>query len=140
MADLALGGLQRWMQSVVVHPGDTAQALGSLEAASLVPPGRLGEVVLPSDALDAAERVGIYHDMYLLRMEEALETDYPGLSHFLGPQRWRRLVRGYVDTHPSRSYTLNVLGRELAGYVHTAPRIAHAGFCRDLARLEWAIT
>jgi hypothetical protein len=116
------------------------EALASSEAASLVPPERLDDVVLPSATLDPAERVGIYHDMYVLRMEEALESDYPGLSHFLGPKRWRKLVRGYLEAHPSRSYTLNVLGRELPGFVFTAPRISHAGFCRDLARLEWAIT
>jgi hypothetical protein len=140
MPSLALGGLQRWMQAVIVHPAKTEEALASSEAAALVAPGRLGDVVLPSATLDPAERVGIYHDMYVLRMEEALESDYPGLSHFLGPKRWRTLVRGYVETHPSRSYTLNVLGRDLAEYVFTAPRISHAGFCRDLARLEWAIT
>ncbi len=137
---LALGGLQRWMQGVIVHPGRTDQALAASESASLVPTDRLGDVVLPSATLGPAERVGIYHDMYLLRMEEALATDYPGLSHFLGAPRWRRLVRGYVEAYPSRSYTLNVLGRDLARYVYDAPRISHAGFCRDLARLEWAIT
>jgi hypothetical protein len=140
MADLALGGLQRWMQSVIVHPGETNRALASPEAASHVSPGRLGEVVLPSATMEAEERVGVYHDMYLLRMEESLETDYPGLAHFLGSKRWSRLVAGYVDAHPSRSYTLNVLGRDLPDYVSRAPRISHAGFCRDLARLEWAIT
>jgi hypothetical protein len=128
------------MQGVIVHPGRVGPALASPEAASLVPPDRVGEVVRPSATLTPAERLGIYHDMYRLRMEEALETDYPGLSHFLGPRRWRRLVRGYVEAHPSRSYTLNVLGRDLATYVYDAPRIAHAGFCRDLARLEWAVT
>ena len=137
---LALGGLQRWMQAVIVHPRRTGQALASPEAASLVPPEKLSDVVLPSATLNPADRVGIYHDMYLARMEEALETDYPGLAHFLGPRRWRRLVRDYVEAHPSRSYTLNVLGGELAEYVSRAPRISHAGFCRDLARLEWAIT
>jgi hypothetical protein len=137
---LALGGLQRWMQSVIVHPGRTGQALASAEASSLVRPDRVGDVVLPSATLEPAERLGIYHDMYLQRMEEALETDYPGLAHFLGPRRWRGLVRGYVEAHPSRSYTLNVLGRGLADYVSEASRVSHAGFCRDLARLEWAIT
>jgi hypothetical protein len=128
------------MQAVIVHPAQTPEALRSSEAASLVPPGRVGDVVLPSATLDPAERVGIYHDMYLLRMEEALESDYPGLSHFLGPKRWHKLVRGYVEAHPSRSYTLNVLGRALPEYVFTAPGLSHAGFCRDLARLEWAVT
>lgn len=123
-----------------MHPARTSAALQSSEAASLVPPERVGEVVLPSATLEPAERVGIYHDMYVLRMEEALESDYPGLSHFLGPRRWRKLVRAYVEAHPSRSYTLNVLGRALPEYVSTAPGLSHAGFCRDLARLEWAVT
>lgn len=140
MPSLALGGLQRWMQAVIVHPAErTREALASSEAAALVPPERLGDVVLPSETLDPAERVGIYHDMYVLRMEEALESDYPGLAHFLGPKRWRQLVRGYLEAHPSRSYTLNVLGRALAEHVFTARGVSHAGFCRDLARLEWAI-
>ena len=128
------------MQATIVHPGSTGEALASPEAASLVPPDRLGDLVLPSATLAPADRVGIYHDMYELRMGEALESDYPGLSHFLGPRRWGRLVKGYVQAHPSRSYTLNVLGRHLADFVYTAPGVAHAGFCRDLARLEWAIT
>ncbi len=128
------------MQAVIVHPGKTREALASPEAASLVSPERVGDVVLPSATLDPAERVGIYHDMYELRMGEALESDYPGLCHFLGPKRWKKVVSGYLAAHPSSSYTLNVLGRHVAEYVYTASGVSYAGFCRDLARLEWAIT
>jgi hypothetical protein len=128
------------MQAVVAHPGDTQAALASPGAASLVSPERLGDVVLPSATLNPTERVGIYHDMYEMRMGDALETDYPGLCHYLGPKRWTRLVSGYLQEHPSQSYTLNVFGAHLAEFVYTAPRVSHAGFCRDLARLGWAIT
>jgi len=128
------------MQSVIVHPGVTDVALSSPEARALVRPDRIQDVVLPSATLSATERVGVYHDMYLLRMEEALETDYPALAHFLGPKRWRDVVRGYVEVHPSRGYTLNVLGRHLPDHVGARPGLRHAAFCRDLARLEWAIT
>jgi len=138
--ELALGGLQRWMQTVIVHPGTVGEALAAREAAALVPPARLGDVLLPSAGLTPAERIGIYHGMYLLRMSEALESDYPGLAHFLGPERWSRLVRDYVQTHPSRSYTLNVLGKDLPGFVRTARGVPRPAFCRDLARLEWAVT
>jgi hypothetical protein len=137
--ELALGGLQRWMQSVVVHPGSTREALASREIASLVAPERLAEVLLPSARLSAAERIDIYHGMYLLRMAEALESDYPALAHFLGERRWTDLVRGYVQAHPSRSYTLNVLGRSLADWLLLVPALTHRGFCHDLARLEWAV-
>jgi hypothetical protein len=137
--ELALGGLQRWLQAVIVHPGSVDEALAAREAASLVPSGLTGSVVLPSARLTAPERVGVYHGMYLARMREALESDYPALARFLGPQGWERLVTAYVLVHPSRSYTLNALGRDLPGFVRTA-RVRRPAFCRDLARLEWAAT
>lgn len=137
--ELALGGLQRWLQAVIVHPGTVDEALAAREAAALVPAGRADSVVRPSASLSAPERVGVYHDMYLGRMREALESDYPALARFLGPEAWRRLVAAYVQAHPSRSYTLNVLGRGLPGFVRTA-RVPRPAFCHDLARLEWAVS
>lgn len=140
MPELALGGLQRWMQAVVVHPGSVEDALASPEAALLVSPDRLCEVLLPSATLTPAERIDIYHGMYVLRMAEALESDYPALAHFLGEKRWTTLVRGYVAAHPSRSYTLNVLGRKLPDWLLEAEGLPRRGFCHDLARLELAVT
>ena len=136
--ELALGGLQQWLQSVIVHPGRVDEALAAPGAASLVPAGRTESVVLPSARLTAPERVGVYHGMYLARMREALESDYPALARFLGPAGWERLVAGYVRAHPSRGYTLNALGRHLPEFVQTA-RVRRPAFCRDLARLEWAV-
>ena len=92
-----------------------------------------------SATLRPEERLAIYHDMYLLRMEEALESDYPALKHFLGDARFRALVAGYVRAHPSRSYSLNFLGGRLPDYVGAAPGLRHRGFCHDLARLEQAV-
>jgi hypothetical protein len=138
--ELALGGLQRWMQSVIVHPGPIDEALAGPEAATLLPPERLGDVLLPSATLAPGERIGIYHGMYVLRMAEALESDYPALAHFLGEARWTALVRDYVLAHPSRSYTLNVLGASLPEWLGVADDLPRRGFCRDLARLEWAVT
>jgi hypothetical protein len=139
--DLALGGLQQWLQSVIVHPGPVDEAVASPEAASLVPPGRLAEVILPSATLTPRERIGVYHGMYLLRMTEALESDYPALAHFLGEKRWAALVRDYVERHPSGSHTLNVLGRALPSFLLEAPDpLPRRGFCHDLALLELAVT
>jgi hypothetical protein len=136
--ELALGGLQHWLQAVIEAPGSVRRALASREASRLVRPGRTRDVVLPSKRLSAEERVGVYQAMYLPRMLEALESDYPALAHFLGPASWQRLVRAYVTAHPSRSYTLNELGRRLPEFVGRA-RVPRPAFCRDLARLEWAV-
>ncbi len=136
--ELALPGLQRWLQAVIEAPGPLGRALRSRDAARIVSPGRTRDVVLPSATLTARERVGVYHGMYLPRMLEALESDYPGLAHCLGERGWRRLARAYLSAHPSRSYSLNVLGRRLPGFVARA-RVPRPAFCRDLARLEWAV-
>jgi hypothetical protein len=139
-AELPLDKLQRWMQSVVVHPGDLETALSATDAQAELPRTDVDRVILPSKTLRPEERVGIYHGMYLLRMEEALATDYPGLKHFLGDQAFFELVRDYVQEHPSRSYTLNRLGDRLPDYVARAGRVKRRFFCADLARLELAVT
>jgi len=125
---------------VVVHPGDVDDALAAPGPRGLVPGERLGEVILPSATLTPAQRVGIYHGMYLLRMEEALAGDYGALKHFLGDDAFFELVRGYVQAHPSQSYTLNRLGDHLPEYLCTAPGVPRREFCHDLARLELAVS
>ncbi|HSB62367.1 MAG TPA: DNA-binding domain-containing protein, partial [Vicinamibacteria bacterium] len=119
--DVPLDRLQRWMLGVIVHPSPVEAALR--EPSAEVPAERIEEVLLPSPSLTAAERIDIYHGMYPLRMVEALESDYPALAHHLGDDAFRQLVVGYVQAHPSRSYTLNRLGDHLPEYVRTAPGV-----------------
>jgi len=137
---LPLDRMQRWLHAVVVHPGDAEQAVGSPEAQQEVAADRVGEVILPSSTLAPVERLGIYHDMYLLRMRDALAGDYPGLEHFLGDSGFLHLVRDYVQSHPSRSYTLNRLGDHLPGFIAAHSEIPRREFCAELARLELAVT
>jgi len=135
-----LDRLQRWMQEVVVHPGTVEEAVASDEAELYIPSKRLGEVVLPSHSMTSAERIGVYHGMYLMRMEEALETDYPVIRYHLGDHQFAHLVREYVERYPSTSYTLNRLGDHLPQFFLDEPEWHEAGFLHDLARLELAMT
>jgi hypothetical protein len=127
------------MQAVIVHPGEMDAALASPEAKRQVPPSRLEDVLLPSKTLRPAERLAIYHGMYLVRMEEALASDYPGLKHFLGDGPFFDLVRDYVQKHPSKSYSLNPLGQHLPEFVADHVPGRHRAFLADLARLERAM-
>ena len=56
-AEVELPRLQRWMQSVVVHPGDVEEALRSEAAEREFPADRLADLVLPSRTLTPSERV-----------------------------------------------------------------------------------
>jgi hypothetical protein len=132
--------LQRWMQEVVVHPGTVEEAIESDGAENQIPSERLSEVVLPSHSMTSAERVGVYHGMYLMRMEEALETDYPVIRYHLGDHQFAHLVRDYVQRYPSTSYTLNRLGDHLPQFFLDEPQRHEAAFLHDLARLELAMT
>jgi hypothetical protein len=139
-AEFALDRVQRWLQAVIVHPGDVEEAIACEGASRELAPEALTSLVRPSHSLTAAERVDIYHGMYLLRMVEALEADYPALRHFLGEEAFAELVEDYVQAYPSRSYTLNRLGDHLPQFLLDRRTHPHAGLLHELARLELAIT
>jgi hypothetical protein len=124
---------------VVTHPGCVAEGLHSREAEIEIESALLPRVIRENGALTPLERLGIYHDMYPLRMYDTLAGDYPGLEHFLGHGAFHDLVRAYTRVHPSRSYTLNRLGDHLPEFVRSAS-VRRPEFCHELARLELAVT
>jgi hypothetical protein len=136
--ELPLERLQRWMQEVVVHPGEIDEALTQTS-----PLARVEDVILPSSTLTPGERVEIYQRMYPLRMQEALSADYPGVQHWLGDDGFAALVHAYTQAHPSRSYTLNRLGDRLPEFIRNAPaslKLRRRDVLLDIARLELAMT
>ena len=140
MAEAAqLRRVQRFVQAVIVSPGETRRAARSAARRELgvrTPE----EVLVPSRTLTPVERIGIYQGMYLHRMRDALASDYPGLLHALGESGFLDFVRSYVRRHPSRSYTLNRLGDHVPAYLSRARQLPHGRFLADLARLELAVT
>ncbi len=138
--DLPLPRIQRWMQAVIEQPGAVEEAVDSAPARAELAPEDIGRVILPSKTLTPVERVGVYQGMYLLRMIEALEGDYPGVAHFLGDEAFADLVTRYVAAHPSVSYSFNHFGRHLPEFIRGSRRIRKKGFLADLARLELSVT
>jgi hypothetical protein len=90
--------------------------------------------LLPSKTLRPEQRLRIYVDAYLARLVEALEEDFPAVSRLLGPRAFHRTCRAYLERHPSRSRSLNPLGRMLPEF------LAGRAAARDLARLEVAMS
>jgi hypothetical protein len=131
---------QRWMQAFILAPGEDEEALRAEVVQAEVPADVALKMVLPSETLTPLERVGIYRGMYLARLEEALESDYPAVKHFLGEAGFSDLVAAYVDKHPSRSYTLNRLGDHFPAFVATQTGLPKHEFVRELARLELALS
>jgi len=137
---VSLKRTQGWVQTVIIHPGTNEEAVASRKAQALVSKRLFPRLVLRSKTLDSYERIGIYRDMYLARLREALASDYPALVHYLGDDAFTQLVSGYVQRHPSKSYTLNRLGDRLPEYVRSARGLSRREFLYDLARLELAMS
>ena len=132
---------QRWMQAFILAPGELDEdALRADAVQAEIPAHEALKLVLRSDTLTPLERVGIYRGMYLARLAEALESDYPAVRHFLGEDAFYDLVRRYVEVHPSRSYTLNRLGDHLPDFIGAQTDLPKQEFLHDLARLELALT
>lgn len=87
--------------------------------------------------LPAADRVGIYADMWFWRQADALAAEFPALAACLGEERFQALCRDYLRDHPSDHHDIGRLGRRLAAFlrVHPAPERSDLA---DLAELEWA--
>lgn len=117
-----LASTVRWFQESVVAPHERRKRRLAPAAAH----------ILPSRTLRPEQRVGIYAEAYLARLVEALEEDFPAVLRCLGHAKFHELCRGYLEKFPSRSRSLNPLGRRL-------PELL-AGGARDLGRLEVAMS
>lgn len=155
--------LQRWFQAVVTNAEGVEAGADSPVAQRLIqmPPGELEKVVTRSRALSAAERLAIYANAYHTRLLECLGEVYPMLKRALGEETFEGFAFGYLQEYPSRSYTLNALGKQFPLYLQetrpAAPEVeaeafeselaeGHGALAKDwpdllidLARLEWAI-
>jgi len=106
-------------------------------------PGRSGtdpqfvSMVVAGPKLGRDERLAIYRDAYRLRLRDVLREDFPATARTLGPDRFDRLVEGYLHDFPSEHPSVRHLGRAMAEFV--ARRQDVPPFLSDLVRLEWAM-
>jgi hypothetical protein len=144
-----LGLIQRWMQTVIMHPAGVANGIASSEAQRLleIGPDEAESVVTRSPAMTAVERLGIYGYAYYARLLECLREEFPVLKHALGEELFDSFAAEYLERYPSRSYTLFQLGVHFPRFLaETRPdRDSEGGtmpswpdFLIDLATLEQA--
>lgn len=142
--------VQRWFQAVVSHPSGVGEGVDSNKAQGLICLKRdeLEKIVRSTRRFSASERLSVYANAYYARLLECLGESFPVLKHALGEDTFNEFAFGYLQTYPSRSYTLNRLGEEFARYLDET-RPDRGGreeqgpdwpdFLIDLARLELVI-
>lgn len=98
----------------------------------------LVQTVRAHGLLSPEERISIYAHMYVARLCDVLYEDFPCVAAFLGYERFRDLVRAYVQAHASTHPSVRYVGRHFAAFLDTRADIREEfPFLADLARLEW---
>jgi len=115
----ALNTVQRWMLSVITHPGGVTAGVHSDAAREMlaVTVEQLGQVVVQSPEFTSVERLAVYGNAYFARLAECLEAEFPAVRHAVGKDAFRAFAFGYLQEFPSTSYTLNLLGRNFPAYL-----------------------
>jgi uncharacterized protein len=90
-------------------------------------------------AVEPDARVGIYAEMYWLRMRDVLRDDFPHVLQVLGDEDFDVLLAKYLKVHPSTHFSLNQAGRHFAAFVATVP-IEGVSWLGSVAQLERART
>lgn len=110
-----------------------------LQAHVLSSDGRIAREIESTPNLDAQARLLIYQDAYRLRLLEALGADFSGLHTLLGDADFEALGRAYVDTHPSRFFSLRDFGEHLPRFLHDHADYREQPILAEMAALEWAL-
>ncbi|MEV0373340.1 DNA-binding domain-containing protein [Streptomyces sp. NPDC050636] len=102
---VTLADTQRWFQRAVLDPGG--------------PTDSVDEVLTPSGELSARQRLDVYRRGYRLRLLETMRGLHPALRALLGPDLFDDFALDYLDTCPSRSYTLFQLDARFTDHLAT---------------------
>jgi hypothetical protein len=90
-------------------------------------------------AVDADIRLDVYANAYVLRLIEALRSNYPALHQVLGDDDFALMARRYLEHYPSVHPSIRWFGDSMQTFLQQ-----HDPYCRlpvlaELATFEWAI-
>lgn len=134
-----LATLQRQMAAAVMRPLTRDEQMRQRADGRSVA-AEAESFIKPNDRLSSFERLEIYNRQYWFRVFSSFEEDFPGLKSIIGTRRFERLMRAYLEAHPSRSFTLRNLGSSLVQWLQENPQYTEPNTesAVAMASLEWA--
>jgi hypothetical protein len=133
-----LRALQERFFALITAREDVAGALQRLGWG----PGAAAAMATGDHRLDAIGRIGIYNDMYFMRLRGVLAEDFTAVLAVLGEDDFRALVADYLEAFPPRDPCLRNFASALPGFMAGQAVdnswVAGRPWLADLAALEWA--
>ena len=100
----SLEQLQKWMQEALLNPFEAqTQAIES--------------IVKSSNKLDARSHLAIYQRSYVARLRACMAKQFEALQFALGKELFQQFADQYLQTYPSKSYTLIDLGKNFPRFL-----------------------
>ena len=129
----SLRELQRDFQRHLQIP-DNLTATDSIQDDAII------SAIVDAPRLSAAARLGIYRNMYRVRLIDALHDTYPVLHQILGDEVFFGLGEAFVAAQPSVHRSIRWYGRELAEYLSRELPYAEQPILSEIAALEWTLS
>jgi hypothetical protein len=86
----------------------------------------------------AEQRMALYGNAYLLRLKEALGTDYERLHAYLGDELFDNLLTQYIEHYPSHHPSLRYFGRHMVELIQRLESFSQLPEVAEIARIEQA--
>ncbi|OGI38990.1 MAG: hypothetical protein A2V91_05250 [Candidatus Muproteobacteria bacterium RBG_16_64_10] len=102
--------------------------------------GPMAGQIAGSEQVDAQARLEIYANAYRLRLLEALDGDFVALRAQVGPERFEKIGRAYIDARPSDHFSLRYYGRHMAHFLAETEPYRDEPLLAELATFDWALT
>lgn len=130
--------LQSWLRWVVTDPRGAGPALAD-PCSDFEPKPRCLSFVSAGGAWNAEARLRIYAEAYFSRLAEALGGTYTAVQAALGEAAFLKLAADFLKVHPSDSYNVDEVGRQLPDFIATHPFGREYPWLSQLAALEWCV-
>ncbi|WP_437185626.1 putative DNA-binding domain-containing protein [Planctomicrobium sp. SH668] len=132
----SIGALQRWMLSVISHPGGVIAGVDSQPAQNefAASADTLDMLIQTSEHFGSVQRLGVYANAYYARLLECLSGEFPAVSHALGEETFQAFAFEYLQRHPPQSYTLNQLGAAFPAFLKSSRPVQD----RDSVTPDWS--
>jgi hypothetical protein len=135
-----LHDLERQMAAAVMQPLTLDETMRKRNREGRDNRSEAAQFIRPNDRLDSFERLEIYNRQYWFRLFTSFEEDFPGLQAVLGRTKFQALMRAYLESNPSTSFSLRDLGSNLLHWAQEDTKWIepHAELALDMVALEWA--
>jgi hypothetical protein len=87
-----------------------------------------------------ADRIGVYEEIVFNNLFESVSACFPVTQKVLGQNRWRQLVRGFMQTHSANSPIFREIPQEFLQYLAQASEAStndFPPFLYSLCHYEW---